>query len=83
MKIILAHLVQSIITTTRTSGGTTLEEMGLTIADLKKEVSEIADSCDRRQTSDAREWAQWFQMDDAEKSELIKQARKEAKTLTA
>ena len=74
-RVIIDHLTQSIASTTATSGGETLTEMGLTIDDLKNEVSEIAMSCDRRNTSDASEWRTWFTLSEDDKSDLIKLAR--------
>lgn len=70
------YIVQTILRNPECSA----KENGLTIMDLKKVISDQAMAEARFENSG--EWAKWFNLSEDEKTDLIKQARCDAKAVT-
>ena len=81
MKIILDFTVNYIVQSLLINPEGSLSENGLTIPDLKEVIRDQALVEDRFENW--RDWAKWFNLSDSEKTDLIKQARKDAKSFTA
>ena len=81
MKIILDFTVNYIVQSLLINPEGSLSENGLTIPDLKEVIRDQALAEDRFENW--RDWAKWFNLSDSEKTDLIKQARKDAKSFTA
>ena len=59
-----------------------LAEHGLTVSDIKKDVSDQAQAHERLNSPNWLEWCQWFRLTSQEQSKIVKFARSQAKALT-
>lgn len=76
------YLVNLIVRTANAHPDCSISENALTIADLKKDLSSMAQYCSRNyHHPDSKSFMSWFSYDDSEKSGIIKAAREDAENL--